>query len=86
MRNIFFVSLLTILALAACTTNKPLAKGPSDNNKTYEVEYLFEHDGCKVYRFFDYGNYVYFTNCEGNTTAIGSDSLAHRTFNTTQKK
>ncbi len=44
------------------------------NNKTYRVDYLFEHDGCKVYRFLDHGNYVYFTNCNGDVTSIESDS------------
>lgn len=49
-------------------------EGPSDNNETYNVEYLFEHDGCKVYRFSDNGNYVYFTNCKGDVTSFVNDS------------
>lgn len=57
---------------------KPLSKAPSDNNKSYEVSYLFEHEGCKVYRFQDMGNYVYFTNCKGNVTAINPDSTKKR--------
>ena len=37
----------------------------SENNKTYGADYLFEDNGCKVDRFYDRGNYVYFTNCQG---------------------
>jgi len=60
------------LAAGSCSVRyaqKPLVTGAPENNKTYKVEYLFEHDGCKVYRFYDYGNYVYFTNCNGQTMA-----------------
>lgn len=37
--------------------------------KDYDVEFLFECNGVKVYRFIDawYGNYVYFTNANGRT-------------------
>lgn len=53
----------------------PLLQTKSDNNETYTVEYLFEHDGCKVYRFMDWGNrYVYFTNCNGSVTSSTADS------------
>lgn len=31
----------------------------------FKVEFLFENDGIKVYRFFDGGRPVYFTNVEG---------------------
>jgi len=56
----------------------PLVEGPSTNNSTYNVSYLFEHDGIKVYRFYDKGNYVYFTNCTGDMTAIENDSTGNR--------
>lgn len=86
MKKTIFSAIALFSIVASCTISRPLTSGSSDNNKTYKVEYLFEHDGCKVYRFMDYGNYVYFTNCEGNTTAIGTDSLAQRTFNTIRTK
>ena len=34
--------------------------------KDYEVKFLFECDGVKVYRFYN-GDYVYFTNANGVT-------------------
>ena len=49
-----------------------------------QVEYLFEHEGCKVYRFMDMGHYIYFTNCEGDVTSIESDSV--RTVNRISRK
>ena len=72
----FLVILMTVLA-DGCSYQIPLTKGESENNKTYEVEYLFEHDGCKVYRFYDLGNYVYFTNCNGEAI-IKTDSTEIR--------
>ena len=30
----------------------------------FEVEFLFEHEGCKVYRFYD-NDYIYYTDCSG---------------------
>lgn len=76
-----FLPFIAILAFASCTIARPLSKEPSQNNVTYTVEYLFEHDGCKVYRFYDRGNYVYFTNCKGEAIAM-TDSTAIR--NTTR--
>jgi Domain of unknown function (DUF4884) len=61
----YFLLLLIPVTITGCAYQIPLKKGESENNKTYEVEYLFEHDGCRVYRFYDRGNYVYFTNCRG---------------------
>jgi hypothetical protein len=62
----------------SCATSVPLERKNSDNNQTYKVDYLFENDGCKVYRFYDRANYVYFTNCQGETIAK-TDSTEMRT-------
>jgi len=70
--------LVSVFSFHSCYSGRPLVQAPSQNNRTYEVSYLFEHDGCKVYRFYDMGNYVYFTNCRGNVTAIGTDSTKQR--------
>ena len=75
MKKIFYLfSGLATLFFASCWSNKPISKESPMNNKTYEVEYLFEHDGCKVYRFMDMGEYVYFTNCSGKVTSLKNDS------------
>jgi hypothetical protein len=72
----YIVLLLLISALLhSCTIQRPISTVPAANNKEYCVEYLFEHDGCKVYRFDDRNRTVYFTNCTGNTTAFDTSSV-----------
>lgn len=68
-----------IAGLSSCATPTIYSK-PAENNQGYTVDYLFEHDGCKVYRFYDRGNYVYFTNCTGNVTSVTSDSTRVETI------
>jgi len=64
MKKIFFLSLL----LTGCgDVPQPLSKAQTDNSD-YRVEKLFTSDSCTVYRFYDMGNYRYFTNCKGTTT------------------
>lgn len=38
----------------------------STNQNNFEIEFLFEKDGCKIYRFYDAGRYIYWSNCAGN--------------------
>ncbi|MDH6308424.1 hypothetical protein M2451_000735 [Dysgonomonas sp. PFB1-18] len=68
------------ITMSSCYANKPIAQQKPDNNETYRVDYLFEHDGCKVYRFQDRGEYIYFTNCTGDVTSLSSDSTRERTI------
>jgi hypothetical protein len=60
---------------------RPIERFSPSNNESYNVDYLFEHDGCKVYRFFDRGHYVYFTNCTGETVSMEEDSAGIRVVN-----
>lgn len=43
--------------------NKPKEKKYINH---FQLELLFEEDGCKVYRFLDGENYVYWSNCTGS--------------------
>ena len=72
-----YILILMAIFATACYSQKPITHEPSRNNTDYKVDYLFEHDGCKVYRFYDRGDYVYFTTCKGETIA--------KTDSTTQK-
>jgi hypothetical protein len=77
MKKILFIALcISTFIFINCHPQRsfPLTTQKSDNNPTYEVEYLFIHDGCKVYRFYDKGSYVYFTSCNGETTGVTTDS------------
>ena len=77
MRHLPFLlfSLVSGVLLVSCTVQQPISAAPAQNNQDYKVEYLFEHEGCKVYRFWDRSYYVYFTNCNGEAIAR-TDSTA----------
>lgn len=81
-KNIYLWVLACVaLAITSCNVYRPLETTKADNNHTYSVDYLFEHDGCKVYRFKDEaGNYVYFTNCSGSIAVAQQDSTQHYTI------
>ena len=40
-----FILLFVMAGVSSCYTGIPLKQGKSENNRTYEVSYLFEHDG-----------------------------------------
>lgn len=58
MKKLFLIA--GILLLVACK-KQPVEIELKGN---FEVELLFEKDGCKVYRFYD-GRYVYYSDCRG---------------------
>jgi hypothetical protein len=60
--RLVFVSVALAALSAGCVT-EPIATSPT-NNAAVEVDLLFEHDGCRVYRFRDMG-YHYFARCQG---------------------
>ena len=66
---IVFITLGAIL-FGACT-NEPMSKEQLGKDDGFEVEYLFEKDGIKVYRFWDGGHYHYFTS-KGETISVQS--------------
>ena len=59
MRPLLFI---VTLACAGCLA-APLETAPTAN-PAIQVDLLFEHDGCRVYRFMD-GGYHYFARCQG---------------------
>ena len=64
---IAFITLGAIL-FGACT-NEPMSKEKLGKDDGFAVEYLFEKDGVKVYRFEDGGHYHYFTT-KGETITV----------------
>jgi len=87
MKNIIRITALIITAISfySCFSQMPLTRERPENNRTYRVEYLFEYDGCKMYRFRDQGYYVYFTNCDGNVTSMVNDSIPTRAMTINRK-
>lgn len=59
--------LIAVVAIAGGCANDPIERTQT-NNAQIPVDFLFEKDGCKVYRFNDAGRYIYYTSCKGNTT------------------
>lgn len=57
--------LILCLVLPGCA--KDPVNSSSTNNPEVTVSLLFEHDGVKVYRFFDQGSYFYYTDARGKT-------------------
>jgi hypothetical protein len=57
---------VVLITIYSVYKDQPIEK-EATNNSDYSVSYLFEKDGIKVYRFYDRGEYVYFTS-EGNVT------------------
>lgn len=80
-RILIFTMIVTVMSGCAIFYPSPVTTEIPENNRSYQVDYLFEHDGCKVYRFYDMGHYVYFTNCNGEATSILNDSSANMVTN-----
>lgn len=64
--GIFLSALVIAFILVSCghegvETNKT-------NNPDMHVTLLFEHDGCKIYRFTDAGEYIYYADCRGSAS------------------
>jgi hypothetical protein len=56
----FYYIFCAVALLLIFKNEKPALRLPT-TNKNFNAELLFEVDGCKVYRFFDGGEAVYFT-------------------------
>lgn len=56
---------LIVLFLCGCVKDPLSTKGTGNLNFT--VEFLFENEGCRIYRFYDGGRNIYYTNCLGQT-------------------
>lgn len=57
-----------LLLLAAVVVISCVRKSQEQTqNGDFNVEFLFEQDGCRVYRFKDAGRYIYWSNCAGRT-------------------
>jgi hypothetical protein len=73
--------LISSILFYSCYAQKPVSIQKAKNNKDYKIEYLFAHDGCKMYKFMDRGNWIYFSNCNGDTTYNEGDTILTRSIN-----
>lgn len=56
--------LITLLFIFGCAGHAKESVQDGD----FKIELLFEKDGCKMYRFKDGGNYIYWSDCSGKTS------------------
>ena len=68
---------LGAIIFGACS-NDPMSKERLGKDDVFEVEYLFEKDNVKVYRFEDGGCYHYFTT-KGETISTQQNSSGKTT-------
>lgn len=59
MKKTIIYAFACILLGSSCSRNEPISTSNEGNG--FEVEFLFDKDGVKVYRFMDGGRYHYFT-------------------------
>ena len=70
MKKIILLFLSVILLLVSCNGNEGISVQTSESINKIKVEKLFVVDGITVYRFYDGGRVVYFTNKKGVVNAI----------------
>ena len=70
MKKIILLFVSVIFLLVSCNGNKGINVPTSDSINDIKVEKLFVVDGITVYRFYDVGRMVYFTNKKGDVKAI----------------
>lgn len=76
----------TLLSLTGCTVQQPISKINPKSNPAYEIEFLFEYDGCKAYRFLDGSTWVYYTNCKGETISYQDSTKVIRNSTNLKQK
>ena len=82
MKKIILLFVSVIFLLVSCNGNKGTNVPTSDSINEIKVEKLFVVDGITVYRFYDQGNAIYFTNRKGRIYAIHSKyNPVTRTYN-----
>jgi hypothetical protein len=72
---IIFIA-LGVIIFGACT-NEPISSERVGKDSEIKVDYLFEKDGVKVYRFIDGGRVHYFTT---NGEAISTQTEGKHTY------
>lgn len=70
-------SLMIAVLLGGCSEEDPVSVSRTDN-PAFNVGLLFEHDGCRVYRFRDGHHYIYFARCvDGQVRTTWDETRRH---------
>lgn len=74
---IFLFTFIFSMFLSSCEkTGSPVQTDGAKHD--FDVQFLFEVEGVKVYRFFDAGDYIYFTNTSGTTSYMTGSKFRDR--------
>lgn len=70
---------MLVAALFVGCVNDPKSEVQNGN---FKVEFLFEQNGCKMYRFKDGGRYIYWSDCQGKVQSdyaqnTGKSTVTH---------
>jgi hypothetical protein len=71
------ILLIIGLSLTLLSCRKDGIESQSTNNDEFQVTYLFEKDGIKVYRFYDGLEHHYFTSKGETITTQGNSKSNH---------
>lgn len=77
--TLFILAIISIFIFAGCHGKAQ----ETVQNGDFKVEFLFEQDGCKVYRFKDGTRYVYWVNQTGKVNSdytVNSGKSSHRVY------
>lgn len=77
MNKFSIIAIVLVTFFSSC--NEEAKEKVVTNNASFNVELLFEIDGCKVYRFMDVGRNRYFSTCQGSVSwneSIGKSAEA----------
>lgn len=77
MTNIIRAALAVLSSAALSACNEPPVSVSQTNNSNFRVDVLFEHDGCRVNRFYDGGRHIYFVTCPSGRPAQTSWHTRH---------
>lgn len=66
--------LILLMLLVGCEVADPIEIHRTDNAQV-PVSLLFTHEGCKIYRFGDDGQYRYFVKCSNGDASTSSDHI-----------
>lgn len=69
MRTLSVLVAATCMLAAGCDAPSQPQSVSASTNPDYKIAFLFEHDGCRVYRFRDLYENRYFVNC-GASSAV----------------
>lgn len=72
------IALIAVVALAIAGCYKHAERSETRGAGGFEVQTLFTHEGCTVYRFYD-ARTVYFVRCEDGKAFTNEEHMEGRT-------